>query len=125
MSDLQHIIHPEQPIDVHDTTYTHQHLCIVHALKYLIILASLPWNHSCLIFKCTSCILAKIHKVSHSTTHTKGAELGKLTQEDLHPGDRMSLDQYVVKHKGLTLCTASDSSAMYNGDTMFTDHALK
>eukprot|EP00957_Ditylum_brightwellii_P024534 1852146-Ditylum_brightwellii.AAC.1 len=37
----------------------------------------------------------------------------------------MPLDQYVVKHKGHTLCKASDSSVMYNGGTLFTDHALK
>eukprot|EP00957_Ditylum_brightwellii_P012641 955553-Ditylum_brightwellii.AAC.1 len=37
----------------------------------------------------------------------------------------MSLDQYVVKHKGHTLCTASDISAMYNSSTMFTDHMSK
>eukprot|EP00957_Ditylum_brightwellii_P125134 9539161-Ditylum_brightwellii.AAC.1 len=66
-----------------------------------------------------------MHQVLCSTIHTKGAELGKLTKEDLHPGYWMSLDQYVVKHKGCTHSTASDTSTMYNGSTMFKDHASK
>eukprot|EP00957_Ditylum_brightwellii_P046546 3532032-Ditylum_brightwellii.AAC.1 len=114
---LSHIIHPEWPLDAKGTTDTYQRPCVVQAHQ--------PRTHSCPIPKCTSCILAKTHWFLYNTTYTKGTELGKLTREDLQPGNRMSLDQYVVKHKSCTLCTTSNISTMYNGGTIFTDHASK
>eukprot|EP00957_Ditylum_brightwellii_P005035 383178-Ditylum_brightwellii.AAC.1 len=49
-------------------------------------------------------------RVSKSTTHTQGVPLGKLTQNDMLPGQRVSMDQYIVEEKGRPLHTASNTN---------------
>ena len=46
-----------------------------------------------------------------------------LKGNNLQPGDRVSMDQYVVAKKGRTLTNTSVESQKYNGGTIFTDHA--
>eukprot|EP00957_Ditylum_brightwellii_P184148 14026472-Ditylum_brightwellii.AAC.1 len=62
-------------------------------------------------------------RVSKSTTRTQGVPLGKLTRNDMLPGQRVSMDQYIVKEKCHPLHTASNTNEMFNGGTIFVDHA--
>ena len=57
-----------------------------------------------------------------SPGHSK-ASTGILGQNAVQPGDRISSDQYEVRLKGRTLSTSKDQNQMYNGGTMFIDHA--
>eukprot|EP00957_Ditylum_brightwellii_P150018 11424980-Ditylum_brightwellii.AAC.1 len=62
-------------------------------------------------------------RVSKSTTCTQGVPLDKLTQNDMLSGQQVSMDQYIVKEKGQTLHTASNTNEIFNGGTIFVNHA--
>eukprot|EP00957_Ditylum_brightwellii_P170989 13016514-Ditylum_brightwellii.AAC.1 len=64
-------------------------------------------------------------KVSKSTTRTQGVPLGKITQNDMPPGQYVSMDQYIFKEKGQPLHTASNTNEMFNGGTIFVNHASR
>ena len=64
-----------------------------------------------------------MERLPKSTTRTHGSPGGILKRDDLEPGDRMSLDQYVLKVKGRPLESACNEDLKYNGGTIFVDHA--
>ena len=76
-------------------------------------------THTCDIPKCAACCLANMIKLSPATTHTSSTSFGILKQNDLSPGDCLSMDQYVVSQSGRTL---SSSRATLVGSTIFVDH---
>jgi len=80
-------------------------------------------THTCVVPKCAACVLSKMERVSKNDGKSTTGNKGELKVNDLSPGDTVSLDQYVVSTKGRTLTHFSDQTKMYNGGTIFVDHA--
>eukprot|EP00957_Ditylum_brightwellii_P162139 12344699-Ditylum_brightwellii.AAC.1 len=102
MRDCQALLHPTRDLDsMVDDKETYSCPCAIRSKD--------PQTHTCDIPKCASCILSKMRRVSKSTTCTQGVPLGKLTQNDMLPGQCVSMDQYIIKEKGRPLHTASNT----------------
>jgi hypothetical protein len=82
---------------------------------------------SCQTFCCTACLYAKQKRKSpDSSIEIKNKDLeGVLTNGDLHPGNKVSCNQYMSPSKGRLLHTKGleSSSKQYVGGTIFIDHA--
>jgi hypothetical protein len=82
---------------------------------------------TCQTFCCTACLYAKQKRnTPDSSIEIKRKDLeGVLTNGDLHPGDKVSCDQYMSPSKGRLLHTKGleSNSKQYVGGTIFIDHA--
>jgi hypothetical protein len=82
---------------------------------------------TCAVCICTACQYAKQKRTTpDSSIEVKNEDLeGVLTAGDLHPGDKVSCDQYMSPSKGRLQHTrgAESSSNQYVGGTIFIDHA--
>ena len=115
MHSLQRILHHSKPTDNKDTSEELCHPCIVNT--------KFASTKTCPVPKCPACILGKMERIPKSTTRTHKSSTGILGQNAVNPGDRVSSDQYEVRLKGRTLTTSKDQNQMYNGGTIFIDHA--
>ena len=52
--------------------------------------------HTCVAPKCAACILGKMESIETSTSSSSGQSIGKLRRDDMVPGQKVSMDQYVV-----------------------------
>ncbi len=81
----------------------------------------------CPHIKCPACQMAKQHRRTpdSSTMHQNPDLEMALRHGDLHPGDRVLMDQYVCRQLGRLPHTygREDQSTQYTGGTIFVDHA--
>jgi hypothetical protein len=116
MTSIQRLMHPSKVLDNQDSEVDLKHPKVLATKQ--------PRTHSCDHPKCASCILGKMERMPKSTTHSKGSDdRHSLKGNDLLPGARVSLDQYVLSIKGRSLRNSSINSQKYNGGTIFVDHA--
>ena len=116
MHTLQRFMHPLKKLDNQDTEIELGKPCLVTTRN--------ARTHSCTPPQCAACILAKMERCPTSTSRSPGSnDAHSLRANDLNPGDRVSMDQYVVSHKGRTLTNSSRDNEKYNGGTLFVDHA--
>ena len=111
MTTLQRLMSPTKALDRPDTKSTLAPPCAIATKQ--------PNTHNCDVSKCAVCCLANMEKLSPSTTHTSSTSFGILKQNDLSPGDCLSMDQYVVSQPGRTI---SSSHATLVGGTIFVNH---
>ena len=65
-----------------------------------------------------------MERVSPSTTSFRNfSNEHSLKKNELQPGTKLSMDQYVVSTKGRTISNSSNDRNKYNGGTIFVDHA--
>ena len=64
-----------------------------------------------------------MESIGTSTSSSPGQSIGKLRRDDMEPGQKVSMDQYVVTQKGRTLVSTAKDNLKYNGGTIFVDHA--
>jgi hypothetical protein len=57
-------------------------------------------THTCVAPKCAACILGKMESIGTGTSSSNSQVVGKLRRDDMEPGQRVSMDQYVVTQKG-------------------------
>jgi hypothetical protein len=116
MQSIQRLMHPSKALDNEDTSEKLGHPKVLATKQ--------DRTHSCEIPKCASCILGKMERMPKSTTFSKGSkDKHSLKGNDLLPGARISLDQYVLTVKGRSIRNSSINSQKYNGGTIFVDHA--
>jgi hypothetical protein len=116
MQTIQRMMHPSKVMDNKSTTIELKHPKV--------ILTKQNKTHSCAHPKCASCILGKMERLPTSTTSTPGSkDKHSLKGNDLVPGAKISLDQYVLTVKGRSITNSSKDSLKYNGGTIFVDHA--
>ena len=115
MHQIQRLMCHSKPFDNHNSNGNITHPRIIPT-KY-------KSTATCEVPKCAACILGKMERIPKSTTRTHPSTNGKLSEGALCPGDRISMDQYVVTQKGRTLRNSSRDSMKYNGGTIFVDHA--
>jgi hypothetical protein len=74
---------------------------------------------------CAACQLAKQKRRTPDTPVTRRPEPMVLRRDNLHPGDRVSLDQYISSLPGRLPHTKGkeDKKDKYTGGTIFVDHA--
>jgi hypothetical protein len=74
---------------------------------------------------CAACQLAKQKRRTPETPVTRRTEPMVLRRENLHPGDRVSLDQYISSLPGRLPHTKGKEAKKdkYTGGTIFVDHA--
>ena len=111
MTFLQRFMSPTKALDRSDTKS--------HLVLPCVIATKQSNNHNCEMPKCSACRLANMDRLSPSTTHTSSSSFGIPKQNNLSPGDCMSMDQYVVSQPGRT---QSSSQHTLVGGTIFVDH---
>ena len=104
MTSLQHLMSPTKALDRSDTKS--------HLVPPCAIATKQPNSHKCDIPKCAACCLANMDKLSPSTTHTSSTFFGILKQDGLHPGDCMSMDQYIVSQPGHTPSSSQNTLSL-------------
>ena len=80
----------------------------------------------CDIPKCAGCLYAKMHRISTGSQVTRDRPEKEMAirRGAMHPGDRVSVDQYQSTTLGRKAHTKGkeDESQKYNGGTIFVDH---
>ena len=88
---------------------------------------ALPGSSSCKPPRCEACQYAKQKRTTpHNPKHpSSDYEEGSLSRNQLHPGDRLSCDQYMSTTQGRLAHTQGKEAKSFKlvGGTMFIDHA--
>ena len=102
---------PDKALDWSDTKFNLVPPCVIATKQ--------PNTHNCDIPKCAAYCLANMDKLSPSTPNASSSSFGILKQNDLSPGDCLSMDQYVVSQSGRTLSSSRNTLV---GVTIFVDY---
>ena len=112
MSSIQRLMSPSKELDHANTTSHLKPPCVIPTKH--------SDTHKCPLPLCAACSLANMERISPSTSHSSSSSFGILKVDDLSPGDCISMDHFVVPHRGRTLPSKTPSIV---GGTIFVDHA--